>query len=53
MISWGNYDIADAKVPDVDWRADQFHRRELQNPKAKEECTGIKVNIWNRVKVGR
>jgi hypothetical protein len=31
-------------------RADQFHRRELQNPKAKEECMGINVNIWNRAK---
>jgi hypothetical protein len=32
-------------------RADRFHRRELQNPKAKEECVGIKVNIWNRAKI--
>ncbi len=31
-------------------RADRFHRRELQNPKAREECIGIKVNIWNRAK---
>ena len=30
-------------------RADRFHRRGLQNPKAKEECMGIKVNIWNRL----
>ncbi len=29
-------------------RADRFRRQELQNPKAKEECMGIKVNIWNR-----
>jgi hypothetical protein len=34
-------------------RADRFHRRELQNPNAKEECMGIKVNIWNRVKTRR
>ncbi len=25
-------------------------RRELQNPKAKKECKGFKVNIWNRVR---
>ncbi len=41
-------------------RADQFHRSELQNSKLKskpklpkEECKGIKVNIWNRSKVYR
>ncbi len=33
--------------------ADRFHRRELQNPKAKDECMGIKVNIWNRAKNSR
>ncbi len=31
-------------------RANRFHRQELQNPKAREECIGIKVNIWNRTK---
>ena len=34
-------------------RADRFHRRNIQNPKPKEECMGIKVNIWNRAKVRR
>ncbi len=29
-------------------RANRFHRRELQDPKAKEECMDIRVNIWNR-----
>jgi hypothetical protein len=28
-------------------------RRELQNPKAKEECMGMKVNNWNRAKSRR
>jgi hypothetical protein len=31
-------------------RADRFHRRELQNPKDREECMGIQVNIWNTAK---
>ena len=34
-------------------RADRFHRRELQKTKPKEECQGIKVNIWNRAKIRR
>ena len=34
-------------------RADRFHRRNIQIPKPKEECRGIKVNIWNRAKVRR
>ncbi len=29
-------------------RSDWFHWRELQNLKAREECMGIDVNIWNR-----
>ncbi len=33
-------------------RADRFHRN-IQNPKPKEECMGIKVNIWNRAKIRR
>ena len=33
--------------------ASHFHRRSIQNPKPKEECMGIKVNIWNRAKVRR
>ena len=33
--------------------ADRFHRRNIQNPKPKEECMGIKVNIWNRARVHR
>ena len=32
-------------------RANRFHRQELQNPKAREECMGIKVNIWTGQKI--
>jgi hypothetical protein len=34
-------------------RADRFHRRNIQNPKTKQGCMGIKVNIWNRAKIRR
>ncbi len=34
-------------------RADRFHRSNIQNPKPKEECMGIKVNMWNRAKILR
>jgi hypothetical protein len=29
----------------------RLHQQALQNPKAKEECMDIKVNIWNRAKI--
>jgi hypothetical protein len=34
-------------------RTDRFHRRNIQNPKPKEECMGIEVNIWNRAIIRR
>jgi hypothetical protein len=29
-------------------RADRFWHQALQNPKPKEKCMGIKVNIWQK-----
>jgi hypothetical protein len=48
---WTQYSATSGRS--VVLRADRFHRRALWNSKPKEECKGIKVNIWNRAKVRR
>ena len=48
-------DYLDEDMPDdaESGRVHVYHRRNIQNPKPKEECMGIKVNIWNRAKIRR